>query len=228
MWRGCEKYFRFWVTKCLLLKSSLWAISFISCPAQFKIMSIHFLWMYNLNWGWNITITRCLCWSPTPARSSLPGRPSGIGTSTRDQPTHWHCVTLMFILLLGETWVPRLLHIVTCIVPNQKNQPNLDLYLVRRYKICHFPIVVSYLCIGQNQKNQLNLVLYLVWRSKIFVSVATLEVIISDIYYCQKFILPLLSATLTATLKSDRWACPASSRRMLSGFTSLGLRWGGV
>ena len=68
----------------------------------------------------------------------------------------------------------RLRRIVTCIGPNQKNQPNLDLYLVRRYKICHFPIVVSYLCIGQNQKNQPNLVLYLVWRSKIFVSVATL------------------------------------------------------
>ena len=61
-----------------------------------------------------------------------------------------------------------------CIGPNQKNQPNLDLYLVRRYKICLFPIVVSYLCIGQNQKNQPNLVLYLVRRYKIFVSVATL------------------------------------------------------
>ena len=71
-------------------------------------------------------------------------------------------------------WPPRLRRIVTCIVPNQKNQPNLDLYLVRRYKICHFPIVVSYLCIGQNQKNKPNLVLYLVRRSKIFVSVATL------------------------------------------------------
>ena len=39
----------------------------------------------------------------------------------------------------------RLRRIVTCIGPNQKNQPNLDLYLVRRYKICHFPIVVLYL-----------------------------------------------------------------------------------
>ena len=66
---------------------------------------------------------------------------------------------------------PRLRRIVTCIGPNQKNQPNLDLYLVRRYKICHFPIMVSYLCIGQNQKNLPNLVLYLVRRSKIFVSV---------------------------------------------------------
>ena len=64
--------------------------------------------------------------------------------------------------------------IVTCIGPNQKNQPNLDLYLFQRYKICHFPIMVSYLCIGQNQKNQPNLVLYLVRRSKIVVSVATL------------------------------------------------------
>ena len=50
----------------------------------------------------------------------------------------------------------------------------LDLYLVRRYKICHFHIVVSYLCIGQNLKNQHNLVLYQVQKSKIFVSVATL------------------------------------------------------
>ena len=46
--------------------------------------------------------------------------------------------------------------------PNQKNQPNLDLYLVRRYKICHFLIMVLYLCIGQNRKIQPNLVLYLV------------------------------------------------------------------
>ena len=68
----------------------------------------------------------------------------------------------------------RLRRIVTCIRPIQKNQPNLDLYLVRRFKIWHFPIVVSYLCIVQNQKNQCNLVLYLVRRSKIFVLVATL------------------------------------------------------
>ena len=68
----------------------------------------------------------------------------------------------------------RLRRIVTCIGPNQKNQPNLDLYLDRRYKICHFPIVVSYLCIGQNGKNQPNLVLYLVRRSKTVVSIATL------------------------------------------------------
>ena len=54
------------------------------------------------------------------------------------------------------------------------NQPNLDLYLVWRYNICHFPIDVLYLWIGQNLKNQPNLVLYLVRRSKIFVSVATL------------------------------------------------------
>ena len=57
---------------------------------------------------------------------------------------------------------------------DKKNQPNLDLYLVLRYKICLFPIVVLYLCIGQNLKNQPNLVLYLVQRSKIFESVATL------------------------------------------------------
>ena len=75
---------------------------------------------------------------------------------------------------LSQQLLARLRRIVTCIGPNQKNQPNLDLYLVRRYKICHFPIVVSYLCIGQNLKNQPNLVLYLVRRSKIFVSVATL------------------------------------------------------
>ena len=68
---------------------------------------------------------------------------------------------------------PRLRPIVTCIGPNQKNQLNLDLYLVQRYTIGYFPIVVLYLCIGQNQKNQPNLVLDLVRRSKIFVSVAT-------------------------------------------------------
>ena len=75
-----------------------------------------------------------------------------------------------------DRW-PRLWRIVTCNGPNQRNQSNLDLYLVQRYTICHFPIVVSYLCNGQNQKNQKNqpkLVLYLVRRSKIFVSVATL------------------------------------------------------
>ena len=71
----------------------------------------------------------------------------------------------------------RLRRIVTCIWPNQKNQPNLDLHLVRRYKICHLAIVVSYLCIGQNQKNQPNLVLYRVQRSKIFVSVTTLPIL---------------------------------------------------
>ena len=49
--------------------------------------------------------------------------------------------------------------------PDQKNPPNLDLYLVLRYEICHFPIVVLYHCIGQNQKNQPNLVLYPVRRS---------------------------------------------------------------
>ena len=46
----------------------------------------------------------------------------------------------------------RLRRIITCIGPNQKNQPNLDLYLVLRYKICLFPIVVLYLCIDHNQK----------------------------------------------------------------------------
>ena len=35
-----------------------------------------------------------------------------------------------------------------------KEPGNLDLFLVRRFEICHFPLVVSYLCIGQNQKNQ--------------------------------------------------------------------------
>ena len=61
----------------------------------------------------------------------------------------------------------RLRHNVACIGPNQENQPNLDLFLVRRYKICHFPIAVSYLCIGQNLKNQTNLVLCLVRRYNI-------------------------------------------------------------
>ena len=71
--------------------------------------------------------------------------------------------------------------IVVCIGANQKNQPNLDLYLVRGFTICHFPIVVSYLCIGQSQKNQPNLVLYLVRRSKIFVSVATLPLTMAPV-----------------------------------------------
>ena len=76
----------------------------------------------------------------------------------------------------------RLQRIVTCIGPNQKNQPNLDLYLVRRYKICHFTIVVSYLCICQNQKNQSNLVLYLfgdqkyLYRSQPCLAVTSLSV----------------------------------------------------
>ena len=47
----------------------------------------------------------------------------------------------------------RLGHIVTV---SGENQPNLDLYLVQRYKICYFLIVVLYLCIGQNLKNQPN------------------------------------------------------------------------
>ena len=66
-----------------------------------------------------------------------------------------------------HSFLPRLRGIVTCIVPIQKILPNLYLYLFRRYTICHFPIVVSYLCIGQNQKNQPNLDLYLVGRYKI-------------------------------------------------------------
>ena len=65
-----------------------------------------------------------------------------------------------------DRW-PRLRRIVACNGPNQKNQSNLDLHLVRRYKICHFPLVILYLCIGQNQKNQPNLVLYLVRSYKI-------------------------------------------------------------
>ena len=81
----------------------------------------------------------------------------------REKPYKYDLSTLCTLL-------PRLRRIVTCIRPNQKNQPNLDLYLVRRYKICHFPIVVLYLCIGQNLKNQPNVVMHLVRRSKIFVS----------------------------------------------------------
>ena len=64
-------------------------------------------------------------------------------------------------------FLSRLQRIVTCSGPNQKNQPNLYLYLVRGYKICHFPMVLLYLCIGQNLKNQPNLDLYLVRRYKI-------------------------------------------------------------
>ena len=106
-------------------------------------------------------------------------------------PILWFAISVLFCVLLllfdrnnfcdvrcelaMQILSARLRHFVACIGPNQKSQPNLDLYLVRRYKICHFSLVVSYLCIGQNQKNQPNLVLHLVRRSKIFVSVATLE-----------------------------------------------------
>ena len=55
----------------------------------------------------------------------------------------------------------RLRHNVACIGPNQKNQPNLDLFLVRRYNIFHFPIVVSYLCIGQTKRT--NLIWFCIW-----------------------------------------------------------------
>jgi len=92
----------------------------------------------------------------------------------------------------SDELLSRLRRIVTCIGPNQKNQPNLDLYLVRRYRICHFPIVVSYLCIGQNQKNQPNLVLYWIRRSKIFVSVATLSVVDSYLVRNEATFLPVL------------------------------------
>ena len=54
-----------------------------------------------------------------------------------------------------------------CIGLNQKIQPNFDLYLIRKYKICHFPMVGSYLFIGQSLKIQPNLDLYLVRRYKI-------------------------------------------------------------
>ena len=83
----------------------------------------------------------------------------------------------VFVGCISRVPLTRLRRIVACIWPNQKNQPNLDLYLVRRYKICHLPLVVSYLCISQNQKNQPNLVLYRVQRSKIFVSVTTLSAV---------------------------------------------------
>ena len=66
---------------------------------------------------------------------------------------------LFYASILSQ--MPMLRRIFRCIGPNQKNQPHLDLYLVRRYTICHFPIGVLYLCICQNQKNQPNLVLYL-------------------------------------------------------------------
>ena len=45
----------------------------------------------------------------------------------------------VIVTTLNRLYYTRLRRIVTCIGQNQKNQPNLDLYLVRRYKICHFP-----------------------------------------------------------------------------------------
>ena len=143
------------------------------------------------------------------------------------------CVTLYLSLTLRlvsftEVSFPALLlrlrHIVTCIRPNQNNQPNLDLYLVRRYKICHFPIVVSYLCIGQNLKNQPNLVLYLVRRYKIFVSVATLSTLKGTRSSTPSQ--SLETTTLTRCESTSTWKRPrAASTRSISKTTAAWRSW---
>ena len=42
---------------------------------------------------------------------------------------HWNCITQIRLRMLSSRHGARLRRIVTCIGPNQKNQPNLDLYL---------------------------------------------------------------------------------------------------
>ena len=69
---------------------------------------------------------------------------------------------------------PRLQHIVMCIGPNQKNQPNLDLYLYLRYIFSQLLLMVSVSKYLKDTEDTPLMYLYLVWRYKIFVSVATL------------------------------------------------------
>ena len=57
--------------------------------------------------------------------------------------------------------MPQLWRIVTCIGPNQKNQTNLDLYLVRRYIIAIFP---QWYCIFVSVRTQrTNLIWFCIW-----------------------------------------------------------------
>ena len=69
----------------------------------------------------------------------------------------------------------RLRRIVTCIGPNQKNQPNLDLYLYLRYIFSQLSLMVSVSKYLKDTEDTPFMYLYLVWRYKIFVSVATLH-----------------------------------------------------
>ena len=69
----------------------------------------------------------------------------------------------------------RLRRIVTCIRPNQKIQPNLDLYLYLRYIFSQLLLMVSVSKYLKDTEDTVLMYLYLVRRSKIFVSVATLQ-----------------------------------------------------
>ena len=69
----------------------------------------------------------------------------------------------------------RLRRIVTCIGPNQKNQPNLDLYLVRRYIFSQLLVMVSVSKYLKDTKIQPFMYLYLYLRYISKVSVATLS-----------------------------------------------------
>ena len=76
-------------------------------------------------------------------------------------------------LLYNLQW-SRLRRIVTCIGPNQKNQPNLDLYLYLRYIFSQLLLMVSVSKYLKDTEDTPFMYLYLVRRYKIFVSVATL------------------------------------------------------
>ena len=74
--------------------------------------------------------------------------------------------------------------IVTCIGPNQKNQPNLDLYLVQRYIFTQLLLMASVSKYLKDTEDTPFMYLYLVRRYKIFLSVATLETGIQSQVYC--------------------------------------------
>ena len=82
----------------------------------------------------------------------------------------------------GRAWTrwawSRLRRIVTCIGPNQKNQPNLDLYLYPRYIFSQLLIMVSVSKYLKDTEDTPFMYLYLVRRYNIFVSVANLGLVI--------------------------------------------------
>ena len=56
---------------------------------------------------------------------------------------HWNCITQIRLRMLSSRHGARLRRIVTCIGPNQKNQPNLDLYLYLKYIFSQLLLMVS-------------------------------------------------------------------------------------